>query len=157
MGRRILNRKDLRADFEAAERRGKEEKDEEEEEEEKEEEEGDEEEDSEDEDEASDTDEEEAEEEVKPKKRKPAKEPKAKTKPRTRTPKITRMKIVWGVFNNSHQRVAVYDYPKRKEADEHAAKLTADKKSTHFVQPVKEPIEEKKEGWVAAARASAPK
>src|SRR6516165_10340326 len=120
MGRRILNRKDLRADFEAAERRGKEEKNEEEEEE--------------------------AEEEVKPKKRKPAKEPKAKTKPRTRTPKITRMKIVWGVFNNSHQRVAVYDYPERKEADEHAAKLTADKKSTHFVQPVKEPIEEKKEG-----------
>ena len=26
-----------------------------------------------------------------------------------------------------------------------ATKLTADKKSTHFVQPVKEPIEEKKE------------
>ena len=27
----------------------------------------------------------------------------------------------------------------------YAAKLMADKKSTHFVQPVKEPIEEKKE------------
>ena len=55
------------------------------------------------------------------------------------------MKVVWGVFSNSNQRVAVYDYPKRKEADEHAARLSADKKSTHFVQPVKEAIEEKKE------------
>jgi hypothetical protein len=142
MGRRILNRKDLRADFEAAERR----EEEPEEAEDEEEEEGDEEEEEGDEEEAADKDEDDADEEVKPKKRKPAKEPKAKTKPRTRTPKITRMKIVWGVFNNSHQRVAVYDYPKRKEADDHAAKLTADKKSTHFVQPVKEPIEEKKDG-----------
>ena len=33
----------------------------------------------------------------------------------------------------------------RHEAEEHAARLTTDKKSTHFVQPVKEPIEEKKE------------
>jgi hypothetical protein len=41
--------------------------------------------------------------------------------------------------------VATYEYPKRKEADDHAAKLTADKKSTHVVQPVKEPREEKKE------------
>ena len=55
------------------------------------------------------------------------------------------MKVVWGVFNNSNQRVAAYEYPKRAEADAHAAKLTADKKSTHFVQPVKEPIEEKKD------------
>src|SRR6266568_3753749 len=115
MARRILNRKDLRADYEAAERRKSED--------------------------------EEEEEEVAPKKRKPAKEPKAKAKakPRSRAAKITRMKVVWGVFNNSNQRVAVYEYPKRKEADDHAARLTADKKSTHFVQPVKEPIEEKKE------------
>ena len=55
------------------------------------------------------------------------------------------MSVIWGVFNNSNQRIAAYDYPKRKEADEHAARLTAEKKSTHFVQPVKEPIEEKKE------------
>ena len=33
----------------------------------------------------------------------------------------------------------------RKEAEDHAAKLTTDKRSTHFIQPVKEPIEEKKE------------
>ena len=55
------------------------------------------------------------------------------------------MKVIWGVFNNSNQRVAVFDYPNRKEADDKAAQLTADKKQTHFVQPVKEAIEEKKE------------
>jgi len=144
MARRILNRKDLRADFEAAERsKGEGEEAEEEEEA------GDEdEEEGEVDEEAGESQDEELDEEEAPKKKKkPAKEPKAKpkAKPRSRAAKITRMKVVWGVFNNSNQRVAVYEYPKRKEADDHAARLTADKKSTHFVQPVKEPIEEKKE------------
>jgi cobalamin biosynthesis protein CobT len=148
MGRRILNRKDLRADYEAAERRKGEDEEadeEEEEEQDEDEDEGDAEEEG-----AEDQEAEEGEdEEEAPKKKKPAKEPKAKakpkTKPRSRAAKIVRMKVVWGVFNNSNQRVAVYEYPKRKDADDHAARLTADKKSTHFVQPVKEPIEEKKE------------
>jgi hypothetical protein len=140
MARRILNRKDLRADYEAAERRKgeDEELDEEAEQDEEEDEEAG------DEQAGEATDEDEDEEEA-PKKRKPAAEPKPKAKPRSRAAKITRLKVVWGVFNNSNQRVAVYPYPKRKEADEHAARLTADKKSTHFVQPVKEPMEEKKE------------
>ncbi len=143
MARRILNRRELRNDFEAAERQKPDDEEVDEEKEEEEDEEGEEaeEEDSEKE------DEEEAEEEAPPpKKRKAvAKEPKPKAKSRARTAKIIRMKVVWGVFNNSNQRVAVYEYPKRKDADDHAARLTADKKSTHFVQPVKEPIEEKKE------------
>jgi hypothetical protein len=50
------------------------------------------------------------------------------------------------VFNNANQRVAVFNYAQRREADELAAKLKADKKVTHFVQPVKEPLEEKTEG-----------
>ena len=143
MGRRILNRKELRADYDAAERR----KGDEDETEEVEGEEGEEdEEEATGEEEGGDEEEGEGdEEEAPPKKKKVVKEPKPKAKPRTRTPKVTRMKVVWGVFNNSNQRVAVFDYPKRKEADEKAAQLTADKKSTHFVQPVKEPIEEKKE------------
>ena len=149
MGRRILNRKDLRADFEAAERvKGEDEEDVEEEEEA----EDDEEEEAEDESEeaaATDVEDEEEEEEERPKKKKKKeKEPKPvkpKAKSRSRAAKIVRMKVVWGVFNNSNQRVAVYDYPKRKDAEDHASRLTSDKKSTHFVQPVKEPIEEKKE------------
>ena len=79
-----------------------------------------------------------------PKKKKPAKEPK-KAKPRSRTAKVSRMKLVWGVFNNSNVRVATYEYRQKQEAEEHATRLTGEKKSTHFVQPVKEPIEEKKE------------
>jgi hypothetical protein len=142
MARRILNRKDLRADYDAAEQRNKQEDEEQDEAQ-------DEDADSEDEEEgeeeaaAEDEDEGEGDEEAPPKKKKAPAKPKAK--PRTRTPKITRMKVVWGVFNNSNQRVATFEYPKRKEADEHAAKLTADKKNTHFVQPVKEPMEEKKD------------
>ena len=78
------------------------------------------------------------------KKKKPKPKPKPKPK-RTRVAKVIRMRVIWGVFNNSHQMVASYDYPKKDEAEAHAAKLIADKKTTHFVQPVKEPIEEKKE------------
>ena len=149
MARRILNRRELRADYDAAERRKGDE--EEGDEEEGDEEEGDEEEAAEPDAEADDEEGDEDEEAAPKKKKAPAKEPKAKakakakTKPRSRAAKVTRMKVVWGVFNNSNQRVATFDYPKRKEADDKAAQLTADKKSTHFVQPVKEPIEEKKE------------
>jgi hypothetical protein len=145
MARRILNRKDLRADYEAAERRKSEDEEVDEEEES-----DDDEDESEGEaaegGEAGEGDEEgeESDEEApaKPKKKKVVKEPKPK---RVRTPKVVRQKVVWGVFNNSNQRVATYEYPKRKEADEHAARMTAEKKLTFFVQPVKEPIEEKKD------------
>jgi hypothetical protein len=157
MGRKILNRKEMRADFDAAERRktgrdpasAEEEEADETEEEDEDEEEEDEDESEPDEEEADSGDEEEADEaleEAPKKKRKVVKVAKpAKGKSRTRTPKVTRMKVVWGVFNNSNQRVATFDYPKRKDADDLASKLTSDKKATHFVQPVKEPMEEKKE------------
>jgi hypothetical protein len=140
MARRILNRKDLRADYDAAEARRKEEEEhgedeeeggEEEEEESAEAEEGEEE-----------GDEEDEEAPVKKKKKPVVKEEKPK---RVRTPKVVRMRVVWGVFNNSNQRVATYDYPKKTEAEEHAKRLMTDKKQTFFIQPVKEPIEEKKE------------
>ena len=87
---------------------------------------------------------EEADDEDAPKKKKPKAKPKAKPK-RTRVAKVTRMRQVWGVFNNSNQMVAEFEYPQRAEADADAARRMADKKSTHFVQPVKVAIEEKKE------------
>jgi hypothetical protein len=142
MARRILNRKELRADYDAAERRKGE--DEEEVEGAAEETEEDEEEEASAEDEEGGGEEEDEEAEEKPKKKKAPAKPKAK--PRSRSVKVTRMRVVWGVFNNSNQCVATYEYPKRKDADAHAAKLTTDKKQTHFVQPVKEPMEQKKEG-----------
>jgi cobalamin biosynthesis protein CobT len=157
MARRILNRKDMRADFDAAERRKETDEvpdeDEEESEDEDEDEEGD---DEEGDDEEAEGDEAEGEPEAEgdeddeekpaPKKKKkvakakPVKEPR---KSRARTPKVIRQRVVWGVFSNSHQCVATYEYPRRAEADQHAARLMQDKKSTHFVQPVKEPWEER--------------
>jgi hypothetical protein len=87
---------------------------------------------------------EEGDDEDAPKKKKPKAKPKPKPK-RTRVAKVTRMRLTWGVFNNSNQMVKDFDYPQKAEAEAHAAKLMAEKKSTHFVQPVKVAIEEKKE------------
>jgi len=153
MARRTVNRMEKRAEHEAFERRkDEEETDEEEEEEEDEDEESDEEGEGDEESEAGgDEDEEEAgdedDEEAPRKKAKPKPPPKVakpKAKPRSRTVKVVRMRVVWGVFNNSHQMVASYPYPKRHDADAHATRLMTDKKQTHFVQPVKEPIPEEK-------------
>jgi hypothetical protein len=76
---------------------------------------------------------------VKKKKPKKAAEPKPK---RPRAAKVVRQKVVWVVFDNSNKRIQAFDYARRQDADDLAAKLQADKKSTFFVQPVKEPIEE---------------
>ena len=141
--KRTQNYRELRADFDEEEVAGDEEEGDEEE--------GDEEEGDEEEEEApadgeaaEEGEEGEDGEEAAPKKKKPKAKPKPKPK-RTRVAKVVRMRVLWGVFNNSHQQVASYDYPKKDEAEAHAARLIADKKTTHFVQPVKEAIEEKKE------------
>ena len=154
---RIRNRKDLRADFDAAERRGKEdeerEEDDDEEGDEDEEEEGEEGEavdDSEEDDDAGDDSADDDEDGPKKKKKVKAKVkvkavPVVKPKSRSRAAKIVRMRQIWGVFDNSQRMVATYPYAKRDDAEAHASKLIADKKSTHFVQPVREVIEEPKE------------
>jgi hypothetical protein len=81
----------------------------------------------------------------KPKRASRAKTGEAKPrKPRARAAKVpVRMRVVWTVFNNSNHPVAKYDYPRKEEADAHAARLTTEKKVTHFVMPVKEPMEVK--------------
>jgi hypothetical protein len=141
MARRILSHKALRADFDAAERRKKEtqgEGEDQQEEKDEEEEEGAEGA------EAEGGEEGEEKAPAKKAKKKPAKAPK-EPKKRTRTPKIIRQRVVWGVFNNSNARVQTFLYPQKQEAEDYAKKMMADKGSTFFVQPVKEPIEEKKE------------
>ena len=137
MARRILNRKDLRADYEAAEARRKQDEDEVE---------GDEEEADDDEDEVEALDEEaEAEEEAPVKKKRKVAAPKEPKPKRTRTPKQVRQRVVWVVFDNSSRPVQTFDYNKEKDARELAARLQSEKKSTYFVQPKKEPMEEKKD------------
>ncbi len=105
MARKVLNRKELREESDAAEREGK-------------------------------------------TKKKVAKEDgegkkaPVKRKSRAKTAKEVRLKAFWGVFNQSMKRVALFDYSQRKQADKKAVELTASAKSPHFVQPVKEVIEE---------------
>ena len=98
MARKVVNRKELRAEAEAAE----------------------------------------AAEKEAPKKKKKA----TKRKSRAKAAKEVRLKAFWGVFNQSLRRVALYDYNQKKEAEKKAQELSASGKSPHFVQPVKEAIEE---------------
>jgi len=73
------------------------------------------------------------------KKKKVAAEPKPK---RTRTPKQIRQRVVWVVFDNSHKAVQQFDYSHKQEAVDMAERLKTEKKSTYFVQPVKEEIKD---------------
>lgn len=63
-------------------------------------------------------------------------------KKRTRAAKQVRLKAFWGVFNQSLKRVALFDFNEKKQAEKKAAELTKGGKSPHFVQPVKEMIDE---------------
>ena len=73
-----------------------------------------------------------------PKKRAPAKRASRAKK----AEKEIRMKIFWGVFNQSLKRVALYEFSQKKQAEKKAADLTASQKTPHFVQRVKEAIGE---------------
>ncbi|MBN1394838.1 MAG: hypothetical protein JW959_07435 [Pirellulales bacterium] len=66
----------------------------------------------------------------------------AKRKKRTKVVKEVRLKAFWGVFSQSLRRVALFEYSQRAEADKKAADLNESQKTPHFVQLVKEVIEE---------------
>lgn len=51
-----------------------------------------------------------------------------------------RLRLVWGVFDNSNQQVATFPYPERESADKKAAEMTEKGRGPYFVQPVKEPM-----------------
>ena len=70
------------------------------------------------------------------------KKPPAKRKSRSKTPEIVRMKLFWGVFNQSLKRVALFDFTQEKAARAKATELSGAGKSPHFVQKVKEAIQE---------------
>ena len=71
-----------------------------------------------------------------------AKKPPAKRKSRAKAAKEVRLKAFWGVFNQSLRRIAVFEYSQRQDAQKKAADLSESQKSPHFVQLVKEVIEE---------------
>ena len=100
MARKVVNRKELRAEAEAAEAAGK------------------------------------------TKKKKATKKKATKRASRSKAIADVRMKLFWGVFNQSLKRVAIYDFTQKKQAEKKAAELSKSGKSPHFVQKVKEVIEE---------------
>lgn len=65
--------------------------------------------------------------------------PKRKTK---KEPAEVRMRLYWGVFNQSLKRVALYEFNQKKQAEQKAEALSAGGKSPHFVKKEKVAIEE---------------
>lgn len=123
MARRILNRRELREESDAAERTEADRVEAVDDEEEV--------------DEAEDEapEEEEVEE-------KPVKKPPAKRKSRSKANKEVRLKAFWGVFSQSLAQVSQFEYNQRAEAQQKADELSESRKSPHFVQLVKKVIEE---------------
>lgn len=70
------------------------------------------------------------------------KKPPAKRKSRAKSQEPDRLRLFWGVFNQSLKRVALFDHTQRKAAETKATELSASGKSPHFVQKVKEAITE---------------
>lgn len=71
-----------------------------------------------------------------------AKKAPAKRKSQAKAAKEVRLKAFWGVFNQSLKRIARFEYSERAQADEKAQELSQSQKTPHFVQLVKEVLEE---------------
>ncbi len=65
-----------------------------------------------------------------------------KRKSRAKAAANIRLKLYWGVFSQSLKRVALFEFNQRKQAEQKATDLSKSGKSPHFVQRVKEAIEE---------------
>ncbi|MCI0358413.1 MAG: hypothetical protein L0211_08020 [Planctomycetaceae bacterium] len=70
------------------------------------------------------------------------KKPPAKRKSRAKSQEPDRLRLFWGVFNQSLKRVALFEFTQEKAARAKATELSASGKSPHFVQKVKEAITE---------------
>jgi hypothetical protein len=57
-------------------------------------------------------------------------------------PKEVRLKAFWGVFSQALNPVVLFEHNERKKADVKAEELSKSRKSPHFVQLVKQVIEE---------------
>ena len=63
-------------------------------------------------------------------------------KSRTKANKEVRLKAFWGVFSQSLNQVAQFEYNQHDDAAKKAVELSDSRKSPHFVQLVKKVIEE---------------
>jgi hypothetical protein len=78
----------------------------------------------------------------KPAKKKVARKKAVRRKSSKKSGVPQRLRLVWGVFDNSNQQVSTFPYLQRGDADKRAAELTEKGRGTYFVQPVKEAIPE---------------
>lgn len=51
-----------------------------------------------------------------------------------------RLRMVWGVFDNSNQQIAAFPYAQRAEAEKKLQDMAGKGKGPYFIQPVKEAI-----------------
>ena len=69
---------------------------------------------------------------------------KPRSEPSERRPKPSaepaRVRVVWAVCDVGGRTVATYDYPKKADAEAHAALLKSKGKGAHFVRSLKEPM-----------------
>ena len=66
-----------------------------------------------------------------------------KRKTRAKAKAEVRMKLFWGVFNQSLKRVALFEFNQKKHAEKKAKELSeSGNKTPHFVQRVKEEVVE---------------
>jgi hypothetical protein len=76
----------------------------------------------------------------------PVKKKAAKRKAKVKKdPEALRMKLFWGVFNQTMKRIALYEFNQKKQAEAKAEELNAAGKQPHFVMKVKEEVVEKGE------------
>jgi hypothetical protein len=63
-------------------------------------------------------------------------------KTRAKVATVARVKLFWGVFNQSMKPVAVFEYDQKDAAEKKAESLSQSGKSPHFVQKIKQVIDE---------------
>ncbi len=80
-------------------------------------------------------------EKVEKKKKAPARKKRATKKKAVAAASGGRMKVVWAICDQTGNQVKAFDYPKRKEADAEAARLSESKGKPHFVRSEKVPME----------------
>ena len=114
MARKVVNRKELRAQADAAEARGT----------------------------TKSASKEKAPKVAKEKKAKEPKKVAAKKPARKKVAKEARMKAYWGVFNSGMKRLALFEYADKKAAEKKVQELVGSSRVHHFVQLVKEAISE---------------
>ena len=114
MARKVVNRKELRAQADAAEARGK----------------------------TKSAAKEKAPKAAKEKKAKEPKKVGEKKPARKKVAKEARMKAYWGVFNSGMKRLALFEYADKKAAEKKVQELIGSSRAHHFVQLVKEAISE---------------